>query len=134
MSSAAFSFSHDWPAGLHARWPWRIGVGSAIAVLQFTDALHPRAGEDPLVTSLAHARQAFLGTLTHGCIVLGAMAWSLPRQFRPVLPSPERLQTPVGSYFRRFRNCLHAQDIAEVLRPKSARRRGLWAGIAPEQD
>ena len=42
-------------------------VWEAHAVLQFTDALHPRAGKDPLVTSLAHARQAFLCTLTHGC-------------------------------------------------------------------
>lgn len=53
-----------------------IGVGLAIAVMQFTGTLHPPAGGDPLVVILAGAGWTFLATpILAGTITLVVIAW-----------------------------------------------------------
>ncbi len=53
-----------------------IGVGLAIAVMQFTGTLHPPAGGDPLVVILGGAGWSFLGLpILAGTITLVLIAW-----------------------------------------------------------
>ncbi len=57
-----------------------IGVGLAIAVMQFTGILHPPAGGDPLVVIFTGAGWSFLGfPILAGAASLVAAAWAYHR-------------------------------------------------------
>ena len=57
-----------------------LGVGLAIAALQFTDTLHPPAGADPIVILAAGASWGLLVLPTlAGCVAITAAGWSYHR-------------------------------------------------------
>ena len=57
-----------------------VGVGLAIAMMQFTGTLHPPAGGDPLVVILAGAGWSFLALpILAGTVILVLLAWAYHR-------------------------------------------------------